>query len=112
MVEENWVVHELAIDGTGSTEILQYSAAMLGVYQVNAAPNLSPDGLRMVFVGEIDAADTAGHVFYSDRPDLTSPFRSAELLQGVPPVSDPFMSEDCSRLYFSAVQSVLYLPQR
>ena len=103
------VVNEIAIDGSGTaTDVGMISSTDLQIDGITTPPNVSPDGLRIVFSAAVSA--TPG-VFYSDRPDLSSPFRPAVILAPLQNVYDAYMTEDCSRLYFSAVGSILYLQQ-
>ncbi|MGE5181213.1 MAG: hypothetical protein ACM31C_04090 [Acidobacteriota bacterium] len=98
------MVHEYVRDGASWNEVLPpYSASDLGL---NAAElTMSPDGLRAVF-------ETSGSIWYTDRPDLSSRFRHGSVLAGIPQVPDPFMTDDCARLYFSGLASILYVDQQ
>lgn len=97
--------------------------ADLGVTAV-FQPSLSPDGLRLVFIDTGYQSPTMGDalppsngntmqpVFYTDRADLASPFRPAKMLETVPGlVQWPYMTPDCGRIYFSALNTVWYLEQ-
>lgn len=92
------------------TAIASYDpAADFGLVYFASAPNLSADGLRVVF-----AASTAdgGHVYYSDRPSLDARFRTPVALTNVPFVYDPFLSEDCARIYFSGFDYIFWLQRQ
>lgn len=72
--------------------------------------NLTADGLRLVFNGNSNAGDSG--VFQSERPSLSARFGPARLLSTVPSIAEtPFMTEDCSRIYFSGLDTVFYLAQ-
>lgn len=102
---------EIEIDATGaSTKIKTITPASIGLTNLaGIVPNLSADGLRMVVYG---ASSTMSGMFYTDRASLADSFRAATLLDDVPGAGDPFLSEDCSRLYFSAIGSVFWVQQR
>ena len=72
-----------------------------------AYPSLSSDGLRMVF----QATPIEGS-FYAARATLDDPFDQPVALTTVPKqAAHPFLEDDCSRIYFSALSTVLYLTQ-
>lgn len=101
-----YVFEEEVEEVNGSwTLVGTYHAADLGVAAF-ITPYLSPDGLRLVFWGTDAAA--VPHVYYADRPDVMSRFGPAAALE-VPVVYDPFLSEDCKRLYFTSLDSVFYI---
>lgn len=96
------MLHELVQDGGGAwNEITTHSPTQLGV-AYPGSPKLSADGLRLLLLD-------GTRVLYTDRASLGAPFRAAEPLPGVPYVRDAFMSEDCSRVYFSGLQQILYV---
>ena len=101
-------LHELAIDPSGNVvEFAAYTNAALGI-GTPQTPNVSPDGLRMVF----SAFGGAGFSPYcSDRASKGDLFGGAVPLVGAPAVTDPFLTEDCARLYFGAIQTVFYIRQ-
>jgi hypothetical protein len=105
-------LHELAEMSPGSwVEVAVHSLAELGVsYPDN--PHLSSDGLRLLMVTAL--ANRLGEtvVAYTDRASLGAPFRPAVALTDVPNVPDAFMTEDCSRIYFSGIGSIFYVQQR
>ncbi len=77
-----------------------------------ASPNLSPDGLRMVFMAVSGPLGSPEVVHYADRPNLSAPFGPAIPLVDVPAGADtPFLTDNCGRLYFSGLGSVLYVAQ-
>ncbi|HSD85902.1 MAG TPA: hypothetical protein VLB44_00250 [Kofleriaceae bacterium] len=102
-------IDELEIDATGVATVHDsFTPADLGLTFIANAPNLTPDGLHLVAAG-IVTGDIWQRVVYSDRPDLASRFRTADLIPGVALVNDPFLTADCGRIYFSAVTSVMFV---
>ncbi|HEY1555137.1 MAG TPA: hypothetical protein VGF94_09935 [Kofleriaceae bacterium] len=72
--------------------------------------SMTPDGLRNVFF--MQAVVPAG-AYYQDRATLGDAFSTPALLSNVPETSgtDPFMTEDCSRVYVSGLGAVFYVTQ-
>jgi len=66
----------------------------------------SADGLRAVFTG----ATTLPEVRYAVRSRIDAPFEGSFPLT-VPAAMDAYLTEDCSRLYFSGLGSIFYVPQ-
>lgn len=113
LVSISGTIHELA-------EVSPQMWSDVAMYQlvptpgiVDSPPQLSPDGLRVVFHGSNVGSPAEVGVFYADRASLSAPFNAAVLLEG-PPVgaATPFMTGDCSRLYFSGLGSVFYVPEQ
>jgi hypothetical protein len=104
-------VYEYANNGSGWTDTTQsYTFAELGVTEVERM-NLSPDGLRLVFYGHGLPMDGA---FFASRTSTSERFARAALLEGVPfpSYADPFMTADCSRVYFAADYAMYYVVQQ
>jgi hypothetical protein len=94
--------------------VTSYSAASLGVTQINSPPDLSPDGLRVVFSGQriVATGEDPNAVLYATRASLSAGFGKATVLDGPPlDAETPFLTADCSRLYFSGLDSVFYVTQ-
>jgi hypothetical protein len=100
----------VTIDSTMLTEYAFDSATVLATYKLNdlglAPPSsrtillaLTADGLRLTFL-ELTSAGV-DQLMYLDRPAIDMPFRTAIVLD-LPAVGDPFMLEDCARLYYSS----------
>ena len=106
---------EYELAPSGDLRLLdRYSAADLGVAAFNGSMmNMSPDGLRAVFVA-YGVGDTPGEmrVFYADRATVAQRFGAAVLLPDVPTSREAYLSEDCGRIYFPGLGSLLYLRQR
>jgi hypothetical protein len=100
---------ELSDDGTGtwSTVVRQTTLADLGLDYFDEV-GVTPDGRRMIFAGEIGNTSA---VYEVDRVDATLPFGKAVRVANVPYAFTPYyLSSDCSRLYFAALDSVFYVP--
>ena len=86
----------------------RYSEASLGVLYYEH-PSLSADGLRLLFYGDGDDNVSIGW-FFTNRATIDDVFPRARFVRQVPAV--PYyvhLSEDCSRVYFPALDSVFYL---
>jgi hypothetical protein len=110
---EDFYIHELVEMSPGVwTEIGSTSYTALGlVYAYH--PSLSPDGLRMTLYGARPSGTSSveNGVMYADRASIDDAFGQPVLLQGPPIVLDPFMTDDCARLYFNGLQSIFYVQQ-
>jgi hypothetical protein len=114
------VLVELEHDGVTATELWRTPVTELGIDGI-AQQNLSPDGLRTVFIGTTvtdPSGEDAGmepisgeRVMYLDRPDVKAPFQGpARVLDTVPEsVYWPYLSDDCERIYFFALNTTWYL---
>ena len=89
-------------DGNHVWSSTTYPATQLGVDGLGGGTiNLSSDGLRAVFFARES-------IRYAVRSTIDEPF-SGSVPIDAPPAIDPFLSEDCSRLYFSGLESIFYL---
>jgi hypothetical protein len=73
-------------------------------------PNLTPDGLHVVFVGQ---GPTGFAVMIADRVAVTEDFGTPRILLGVPAtaiLNSPVLSKDCSVLYVSMNNVVHRIP--
>ena len=103
------LIYELAFDGNAwQVDLTHDPVSELGVASVFQPPSLSPDGLRILF----SVLNGEFHTMYSDRATIHDPFRTAVRLVGVPDILDGFLTEDCSRVYFSSVGTVFYVQQQ
>jgi hypothetical protein len=70
--------------------------------------NLTEDGLRLVLHDGNSKA-----TYYTDRPSLSAAFRTPIVVDTVPVAASlyPYMSEDCGRLYLSALDRNFYIVQ-
>jgi hypothetical protein len=99
-------LHEIVQqDNGGWLEVQEYTNQDLGTVSVDTA-NLTPDGLRIVLRGTLS---TGSAVLYADRPTIDARFGTATALAGVPVTFDPYLAPDCSRLYFTGLESVWYV---
>jgi hypothetical protein len=82
------------------------------------SPYLSPDAKRIVFVG-VPRGGGQARVMYMSRTQIDLPFPMAVPVDGVPGQAstvwaiNPYyhLTEDCSRIYFTALGSVFYVQQ-
>jgi len=113
LVLELGTVHELAENPPGTwTDIHTYNTSTdLQLGAIYTPPNITPDGLHAVLPAASSGLGMNQGVFYLARSDLSQPFGPAISVPGPPPnVQTPFMTGDCSRVYFSGLDSVLYVP--
>ena len=99
---------ELVEAGSGVWSLVHsYGAAELGV-DVASSPQLSADGQRLVFVGK-SLADSVPSVYYAARESIDDTFDIAIRINSTESKLDPFLSDDCERLYFDEATGVSYL---
>jgi hypothetical protein len=104
-------IHEIVHTSPGTwADKKKHTLTELGVSTVVDHIGLSPDGLRIVFRGATLSPVMYG-IFYADRQRPLDPFNGAILLD-LPNATDPFMTEDCGRLYFDAIGTVFYVQRR
>jgi hypothetical protein len=90
---------ELVFDGTDTWTVLaKHPNSELGIPFDETW--LTNDGLRLI-------ASNGEQVYYSDRPTIDLPFRTAELLD-VPTTSTPTLTDDCSRIYVAGIGSIFF----
>jgi hypothetical protein len=104
------LLHEYDDDGLATTAIRSYDAPALGVTFISL-PNITADGLRLVFIGSA-LGDTTSRTYYADRASLDVPFSPASVLTTAPVAFDPFLTEDCARLYTNGLGSIFYAVQQ
>jgi hypothetical protein len=112
-VDNSGYLDEMIDDGTLDLQVhRRYQQGELGVYNYTQ-PSLTPDGLRLVVYATQPQSGGAvkQSLWYSDRPSIDADFRPLDPLPDVPIVNDPFLTEDCSRLYFSGIGSIWYVQQ-
>lgn len=111
--------HVIVVDGSGVTEWVLTDIWRLGATYTNAQlgvasfiyPRISGDGLRMTAYGQL-AAQPAYRTLYFDRASISAPWNPAQALTGAPSnINDAVLSDDCSRLYFTALNSVFFVPR-
>jgi hypothetical protein len=89
-----------------------YTANNFGVSVIDGAADLSPDGTKVTFPGSIFiTSEIQVGVFYADRAMPSAMFGKAIRLAGTPAISDPFLTQDCARIYFSGLSSIFYSQQ-
>lgn len=70
---------------------------------------LSPDGRRLLFA--VDVGKETAFLAFTERQTTSDPF-GPHIRTDLPFVIDPYIADDCSRIYFSGLRSVFYAPQR
>jgi hypothetical protein len=100
---------EIEFDSTGASTLVQtYDAASIGATSLSGfAPNLSGDGLRMLVSAPLPGNSNAAA--YAGRASLANPFGTAMALSDVPYSASPFMSDDCARVYFPALNYMFWV---
>jgi len=104
---------ELANSGAGWTEVNRYLLNDLkgesSSFELDEA-SLSADGLRFVVIAGYTGMVSTTAAFYSDRATLSDRFTPLRLIANAPyAIQAPYLTEDCGRLYFSALGTVFYL---
>jgi hypothetical protein len=128
---------EIADGGGKFVEVARYPLEELGDSVMQPMkPSLSADGLRLVFLNtsyvagggvgygtnSANGADLGGGggwcgysnnvVMYTDRPNPSAHFGPAQVIDTVPDQVDwPYMTEDCGRIYLSALNRIFYFKQ-
>jgi hypothetical protein len=90
-------------------EVLTHRRAVLEVQSAESLW-LSADGLRMIFVADRANQFDVPYLAQVERASLTDEFGPALRLTA-PVSSDPFITEDCGRMYFSGLRSLFYAEQ-
>jgi len=101
---------EIEFDDTGvSTLVRSYTEDDFGLEALaGVPPGLSGDGTAALVLG----STTSGSGFYYfNRQTPGDRFGPPTLVSDVPGPSDPFMTENCERLYFSGLGNVFWLQQ-
>lgn len=101
-------LREIELDASyHATVVATYLPAQVDTF-LRSQPNLTPDGLRIIFsVG----GGVQDQVSYGDRATLADRF-TIQTLQNVPTGETPFLTEDCGRIYFSSASSVLWVQRQ
>ena len=96
-----WMTSDLVeLDGTSGWSLVHaYRSADFGV-QNAVWPTLSPDGLELVFDGNLPG-DLTRRAFYSSRPSIDALFGPAHEITGLPQTYTMYLPSDCSRLVYS-----------
>jgi len=96
---EEWV-HEAA----GWRDVESITVAGL---TPNAFVGMNPADSKRALIYSVDR-----HTYYTDRPDESSPFRTAVRIAEVPDYGfDATMTPDCGRIYVTGLHSVFYVSQ-
>ena len=109
VVASGGALRELADDGTGTwNEVLVHDFAELGITSLGDQVNLSADGLRLILVGS-PIGKNEMNLLYADRANETDRFSQAVPMPSLEYLPNGFLTEDCGRLYFSALGTVFYV---
>lgn len=100
-------IWELSVAPDGAATVAHtYSVAELGLSGISTMPSLTSDGLRAVFVG-FDSSSSGP--FYLQRMSIADKFSAATYIPDIAPTSNElFMTDDCGRLYLSAIGNVFW----
>jgi hypothetical protein len=106
---------ELVDNGDGTwTQVQTYAPTELDAILSRAPLRLSPDGLRLMFVGAPLAMQTARALMYADRSSINDRFSKARPLTSVSVdlMSNAYMNDDCSRIYMSSAQQIVFVQRQ
>ena len=87
------------------------SPSQLGVIPPITSLRLSSDGLRMTLLADTPTSPKLEVPLYSDRATIGDTFRPVDVLPGIPDGVFPAMTDDCTRAYFTGLDSVFYVQQ-
>jgi len=101
------------VEGDGNTYPWTTTALQtldLATVSPQSVLSLSSDGLRLVYFAFAGANEG---IYYADRAALMQPFGTPVWLMDLPQTSrtDPFLTDNCSRLYISGLDSIFYAVQ-
>jgi hypothetical protein len=98
-------------DASGTwQEIAKHPVATFGLVTVSPVW-LSGDALRLVFFGSTDTTFPAiMSLRYAVRSSTADTFQTSQTI-ALPMVGDVFVTDDCARIYFSALRSIFYAPR-
>jgi hypothetical protein len=99
---------EMIDDGSDTLQVhRRYGQGELGIYNYQG-PMITADGLRMVVYGTQPGPTVLQSIWYTDRASIDDDFRAFTALPDVPSIQDPFLRDDCARIYFSGIGSIWY----
>lgn len=106
-----YMMNEWVGDGATWQPVDRYPLKPVLGAQFSPGPlSLSADGLRLVFNGR--DAGGAEATFYVERASTAVRFGTATAITTVPSgLVSPYLTDDCERLYFTAVDRVFYVMQ-
>lgn len=109
MADTTW--HDL-VETTPDTwsDVRSYSASDLGVMYLYEA-QLSGDALRLVGLAA-PMGSSSYQVMYASRAQPSDPFPPMQPLAVPQGATYPFLTDDCSRVYFAGLGSTLYVQQQ
>ncbi len=109
--DPSMVLAEIELDAAGvGSVVASYTESQLGIETIFQVPNMSPDGLRAIFLA---LHEGTGRVVYMDRTNLSERFRPVLPVNGIPAAGtfDAFMTAACERVYYSSAGSLFWVEQ-
>jgi hypothetical protein len=103
---QEWV----GVDHTWTPQGTDYTQSMLGLAALDTDLDLSSDGLRLLALG-IAPGDAVQRTYYFDRASVADRFGPARLLD-IQPIRATFITDDCTQIFFSALDRVLYFERQ
>jgi hypothetical protein len=100
----------IATNGTWTEQGTYYTAAMFGLLVFDTNFDLSPDGLRIILQA-VGPGDRMQQMYYLDRPSIDARFETAQRIDMLR-VLDPFITEDCTQVYFSDLDRTFYVSRQ
>jgi hypothetical protein len=94
-------------DGVDWTAQVPYISPGFG--SISNAFGLTPDGLRLVAQAGVN--NSAPSARYGVRTDMSQPFMTSTPLPEPASIQEPYLTEDCGKLYFFGLERVLYVKQ-
>ena len=94
-------------DGVDWTPQIPYVSPGFG--SISNAFGLTPDGLRLVALAGIDNSTPSAR--YGARTDMSQPFMTSTLLAESSSIQEPYLTEDCGKLFFYGLDRILYVKQ-
>jgi hypothetical protein len=92
------------------TRVASYTATELGTVAFYNTFNLTDDGLNVIYWA---STTTGSGIYRASRTSVDEKLANPTPLPGLPrTVYDPYMTNDCSRVYFSGLNSVFVARQQ
>jgi hypothetical protein len=80
-----------------------------GFGSISNAFGLTPDGLRIVALAGIGNSTPTAR--YGARTDMSQPFMTSTVLAESSSIQEPYLTEDCGKLFFYGLDRILYVKQ-
>ena len=108
------MLHEYVETAPGTwQDAMQYGPTDLGVGGFSTVPvfAFTGDGLRLVFIAKATPQSNGYSTFYTDRDRLDVPLRPGVMMAISSPPTQPFLTDDCGRLYFDNLGAIYFVQQ-